>query len=71
MFQPDRDFIPVKDETLVLCVPEFNIINGGLHAGNKLAMKKFMILPVPVGASYFREAMKMCVKVYHNLLNML
>jgi len=31
---------------LVLPVPAFNVINGGSHAGNKLAMQEFMILPV-------------------------
>merc|ERR1712070_973432 len=46
-------------------VPSFNIINGGSHAGNKLAMQEFMILPV--GASTFTEAMKMGSEVYHNL----
>jgi len=46
-------------------VPSFNIINGGSHAGNKLAMQEFMILPV--GASSFTEAMKMGSEVYHNL----
>ncbi|GMH31831.1 hypothetical protein Nepgr_033675 [Nepenthes gracilis] len=35
------------------------------HAGNKLAMQEFMILPV--GASSFKEAMKMGVEVYHHL----
>ena len=35
-------------------VPSFNIINGGTHAGNKLAMQEFMIMPV--GASSFTEA---------------
>ena len=30
---------------LVLPVPAFNVINGGSHAGNKLAMQEFMILP--------------------------
>ena len=34
-------------------VPAFNVINGGSHAGNKLAMQEFMILPV--GASSFTE----------------
>ncbi len=29
-----------------LPVPAFNIINGGSHAGNALAMQEFMILPV-------------------------
>ncbi|KAK8489839.1 hypothetical protein V6N11_013126 [Hibiscus sabdariffa] len=32
---------------------------------NKLAMQEFMVLPV--GASYFKEAMKMGVEVYHHL----
>ncbi|EFH51347.1 predicted protein [Arabidopsis lyrata subsp. lyrata] len=42
---------------IVLPVPAFNVINGGSHAGNKLAMQEFIILPV--GASSFKEAMKM------------
>lgn len=46
-------------------VPAFNVINGGSHAGNKLAMQEFMILPT--GASTFSEAMKMGTEVYHNL----
>ena len=50
---------------LVLPVPAFNVINGGSHAGNKLAMQEFMILPV--GASSFGEAMRMGSEVYHNL----
>ncbi|AEC09265.1 unnamed protein product [Arabidopsis thaliana] len=50
---------------IVLPVPAFNVINGGSHAGNKLAMQEFMILPV--GAASFKEAMKMGVEVYHHL----
>merc|ERR1712100_425952 len=46
-------------------VPAFNVINGGSHAGNKLAMQEFMILPV--GATTFKEAMQMGSEVYHNL----
>lgn len=30
----------------------FNVINGGSHAGNKLAMQEFMVLPV--GAESFK-----------------
>ncbi|KAK1947963.1 Enolase [Phytophthora citrophthora] len=48
-----------------LPVPSFNIINGGSHAGNKLAMQEFMILPV--GATSFTESMKIGSEVYHNL----
>ena len=50
---------------LVLPVPAFNIINGGSHAGNALAMQEFMVLPT--GAASFTEAMKMGNEVYHNL----
>ena len=39
-----------------LPMPAFNIINGGSHAGNKLAMQEFMILPT--GAESFSEAIK-------------
>jgi len=50
---------------LILPVPAFNIINGGTHAGNALAMQEFMILPV--GASSFKHAMQMGSEVYHHL----
>lgn len=49
----------------VLPVPAFNVINGGSHAGNKLAMQEFMILPT--GAKTFAEAMKIGSEVYHTL----
>lgn len=42
---------------LVMPVPAFNVINGGSHAGNNLAMQEFMILPV--GATSFAEALRM------------
>ncbi|CAH7446572.1 Eno1 [Phodopus roborovskii] len=54
---------------VILPVPAFNVINGGSHAGNKLAMQEFMILPV--GASSFREAMRIGAEVYHNLKNVI
>ena len=50
---------------LVLPVPSFNVINGGEHAGNGLAMQEFMILPI--GAASFKEAVRMGAEVYHNL----
>lgn len=49
----------------LLPVPCFNVINGGSHAGNRLAMQEFMLMPT--GASSFTEAMKMGSEVYHNL----
>jgi len=46
-------------------VPAFNVINGGSHAGNRLACQEFMILPV--GASTFKEALIIGCEVYHTL----
>lgn len=52
-------------DNYVLPVPSFNVINGGSHAGNRLACQEFMILPV--GASSFKEALIVGAEVYHNL----
>merc|ERR1719160_852428 len=52
-------------DKFVMPVPSFNVINGGSHAGNRLACQEFMILPV--GASSFKEAMVIGAEVYHNL----
>jgi len=49
----------------VMPVPAFNVINGGSHAGNRLACQEFMILPV--GAKSFKEAMQVGAEVYHSL----
>lgn len=50
---------------IIMPCPAFNVINGGSHAGNKLAMQEFMLLPT--GAANFTEAMKMGSEIYHNL----
>lgn len=58
--------MPANDsENRILPVPSFNVINGGEHAGNGLAMQEFMILPV--GAESFSEAMRMGAETYHIL----
>nr|CAH7732839.1 unnamed protein product [Callosobruchus chinensis] len=53
------------NKNIILPVPAFNVINGGSHAGNKLAMQEFMILPT--GATSFTEAMRMGSETYHHL----
>ncbi|RZB58824.1 enolase-like [Asbolus verrucosus] len=57
------------NKNIILPVPAFNVINGGSHAGNKLAIQEFMILPT--GANSFSEAMKMGTEVYHHLKNII
>mmetsp|Transcript_79159 Transcript_79159/g.173574 ORF Transcript_79159/g.173574 Transcript_79159/m.173574 type:complete len:470 (+) Transcript_79159:72-1481(+) len=50
---------------LTLPVPCFNVINGGSHAGNKLAFQEYFI--IPVGAASFKEAMRVGCECYHTL----
>jgi enolase len=52
-------------DKFVMPVPSLNVINGGSHAGNKLAMQEFMILPT--GAGSFREAIQIGCEVYQTL----
>jgi enolase len=49
----------------VLPVPMMNVINGGKHADNIIDFQEFMIMPV--GASCFREALRMGAEVFHSL----
>ncbi|ODV92682.1 hypothetical protein CANCADRAFT_30773 [Tortispora caseinolytica NRRL Y-17796] len=49
----------------VLPVPFFNVLNGGSHAGGRLALQEFMI--APTGAPSFTEAMRYGSEVYHIL----
>ena len=49
----------------VLPVPMMNILNGGAHATNNVEIQEFMIMPV--GAPSFREALRMCAEVFHQL----
>jgi enolase len=50
-------------------VPHVNIINGGMHADNNMDIQEFMIMPV--GARSFREGIRMCAEVFHNLRSVL
>merc|ERR1712086_138477 len=54
---------------MVLPVPCFNVINGGSHAGNKLAFQEYFI--IPVGASSFAEACRIGCECYHTLKSIL
>merc|ERR1719444_580772 len=69
LFQHVAQLAGKPTEEFVLPVPSFNVINGGSHAGNRLAVQEFMILPV--GAQTFREAMIIGAEVYHTLKGVL
>lgn len=49
----------------IMPVPALNVINGGSHAGNNLAMQEFMLLPT--GAASFAEGLRIGAEVYHTL----
>ena len=57
------------EDRYILPVPSFNIINGGSHAGNQLALQEFMIMPI--GAETFKDGLRMGVEIYHNLKKIL
>ena len=48
-----------------LPVPMMNILNGGAHADSAVDTQEFMIMPV--GAPSFKEALRWCAEVFHNL----
>jgi len=54
-----------NSEPVVLPVPCFNVINGGSHAGNKLAFQEYFV--VPLGAESFKDAIRIGCEVYHTL----
>lgn len=52
-----------------LPTPMMNIINGGVHANNKLDFQEFMISPV--GVSSFSESIQAGVEIFHSLKQLL
>ena len=53
----------------VLPVPMMNILNGGSHADSNVDIQEFMV--APIGASSFKEALRMGAEVYHSLKSVL
>lgn len=51
--------------TILMPTPMMNILNGGKHAANTVDFQEFMI--APVSAQSFKEALRMCAEIYHNL----
>jgi len=50
---------------VTLPIPMMNIINGGSHSDAPIAFQEFMIRPV--GASSFKEGLRMGAEVFHSL----
>jgi enolase len=49
----------------ILPVPMMNVLNGGVHADNRVDFQEFMI--VPVGGRTFADALRIGVEVFHHL----
>jgi enolase len=49
----------------VLPVPMMNVLNGGVHADNKVDFQEFMV--VPCGAQAFSQCLRMGAEVFHAL----
>ncbi|MFZ0218842.1 MAG: phosphopyruvate hydratase [Candidatus Aquirickettsiella sp.] len=54
-----------SDKKYLMPVPQMNVINGGVHADNSLAIQELMILPL--GAPTFSEALRWGVETFHCL----
>jgi enolase len=65
LFQYLRTRVIGKDDKYLLPVPMSNVINGGAHAGNDLAIQEFMILPV--GAPDGVESIRYISEAYQTL----
>ena len=51
--------------TILMPTPMMNILNGGKHAANTVDFQEFMI--APVSTQSFKEALRICAEIYHNL----
>jgi len=49
----------------ILPIPMMNILNGGMHADNKIDFQEFMVMPV--GARSFSEGLRWGVDIFHAL----
>jgi enolase len=57
------------EDAHVLPVPMMNVLNGGVHADNKVDFQEFMV--VPSGAPSFAEGLRMSAEVFHALKKLL
>ncbi|HDD35758.1 MAG TPA: phosphopyruvate hydratase [Candidatus Desulfofervidus auxilii] len=53
----------------LLPVPMLNVLNGGVHADNKIDFQEYML--VPAGFSMYKEALRAGVEIYHTLKGIL
>jgi enolase len=64
-----RDVYKLPKKSYLMPVPMMNIINGGAHADNNVDLQEFMVMPV--GATSFKEGLRMGAEVFHSLKKVL
>lgn len=62
------NFPAIAEKLVSLPQPCFNIINGGIHAGNDLEIQEFMVVPQ---AENFKESLRAASEIYHALKDVL
>jgi enolase len=67
--QPLFHFLGENKSKWILPVPFMNILNGGEHAGNDLAIQEFMV--APIGAIKFSEGLQWVSEIYITLKSIL
>jgi len=65
LYEHIADLAGLKRDKYVLPVPSFNVLNGGSHAGGRLAFQEFMVFPSE--ATTFTEAFRQGAEVYQHL----
>jgi enolase len=55
----------LNSTSVTMPFPQFNVINGGVHADNKLPIQEFLV--VPVGVPHFRSALELGISTFHEL----
>ncbi len=65
LFEYLRTKVIGKDRKYLMPIPMSNVINGGAHAGNDLAIQEFMVLPV--GSPNVVEGVRCISEVYQTL----
>jgi enolase len=69
LFQYVNELLGIAEIQPSLATPFVNILNGGVHANNGIAIQEFMI--VPISGNTFEDKIQMASEVFHNLKKLL
>lgn len=69
LYQYIGEFLEQNKKTYKIPIPLFNLINGGMHAGNNVDFQEFHV--VPASSKKYIESLKIGTDVYTNLRKLL